>query len=142
MLTGSGAFTVVDCYSRYLLGLCLTHSYSALEATWALGSAVEEAWELNGPLEQPVFLVADNGPSFIAQRFRDALAGIQIAATGLSTFSQVRIGCQMPAQLGLLERFHGALKAEEVYWNLYDDPRDARQKLEIFQERHNRARPH
>ena len=89
-----------------------------------------------------MFLVTDNGPSFIAHRFRDALAGIQIAATGLSAFSQVRIGYRMPTQLGLLERFHGTLKAEEVYWNLYADPWDARQKLEIFRERYNQARPH
>jgi hypothetical protein len=27
----------------------------------------------------------------------------------------------MPAKLGLLERFHETLKAEEVYWNLYAD---------------------
>ena len=136
------AITVIDYYSRYLLALHFTHSYSALESSRALGSAVEEARSLHGPLEKPVFLVTDNGPSFIAQRFRNALAGVQIAATGLSAFSQVRIGYRMPAQLGLLERFHGTLKAEEVYWNLYDDPRDARQKLEIFRERYNRARPH
>ena len=48
----------------------------------------------------------------------------------------------MPTQLGLLERFHGTLKREEVYWNLYADPCDARQKLEIFHERYNHARPH
>jgi transposase InsO family protein len=84
------AITVIDYYSRYLLALHFTHSYSALEASRALRSAVEEAQGLHGPLSQPVFLVTDNGPSFIAHRFRDALAGIQIAATGLSAFSQVR----------------------------------------------------
>jgi putative transposase len=136
------AVTVIDYYSRYLLALHFTHSYCALEASRALVSAVEESRKLRGPLERPVFLVTDNGPSFIAQRFRDALAGIQIAATGFSAFSQVRIGYRMPTQLGLLERFHGTLKAEEVYWNLYDDPWDARQKLEIFRERYNQARPH
>jgi len=136
------AITVIDYYSRYLLALHFTHSYSALEASRALRWAVEEAQGLHGPLQKPVFLVTDNGPSFIAHRFRDALAGIQIAATGLSAFSQVRIGYRMPTQLGLLERFHGTLKAEEVYWNLYADPVDARQKLEIFRERYNQARPH
>ena len=105
-------------------------------------SAVEEAQGLHGPLEKPVFLVTDNGPSFIAHRFRDALDGIRIAATGLSAFSQVRIGYRMPTQLGLLERFHRTLKAEEVYWNLYADPWEARRKLEIFRERYNQARPH
>lgn len=59
---------------------------------------MEEAQKLHGPLEEPVFLVTDNGPSFIAHRFRDALAGIQIAATGLSALRQVRIGYRMPTQ--------------------------------------------
>ncbi len=48
----------------------------------------------------------------------------------------------MPTQLGLLERFHGTLKREEVYWNLYADPCDARAKLAVFHERYNLARPH
>ncbi len=87
--------------------------------------------------ECPANHIAHHAPS-------RCLAGIQIGATGLSAFSQVRIGYRMPTQLGLLERFHfhGTLKAEEVYWNLYADPWDARQKLEIFRERYNQARPH
>lgn len=136
------AITVIDYYSRYLLALRFTHSYSAVEAGRALRLAVAEAENLHGPLTQPVFLVTDNGPSFIAHRFRAELSKLQIAATGLSAFSQVRIGYRMPAKLGLLERFHETLKAEEVYWDLYADPWDARQKLEIFRERYNQARPH
>ena len=136
------AVTVIDYYSRYLLALHFTHSYSAMEGSKALRLAVTEAEGLHGPLRHPVFLVTDNGPSFIAQRFRDTLNGLQIAGTGVSVFSQVRIGYRMPTQLGLLERFHGTLKQEEVYWNSYDDPRDARQKLELFHERYNQARPH
>ena len=136
------AVTVIDYYSRYLLAMHFTHSYSAIEAGKALRQAIEQAERCRGPLTQPVFLVTDNGPSFIAQRFRDELSRLRIAATGISAFSQVRIGYRMPTQLGLLERFHGTLKAEEVYWNQYDDPRDARQKLAIFRERYNKARPH
>lgn len=136
------AVTVIDYYSRYLLALHFTHSYSAVEVSKALRSATAEAQRLHGPLQRPVFLVTDNGPSFIARRFRDTLAGLQIAGAGVSVFSQVRIGYRMPTQLGLLERFHGTLKQEEVYWNSYDDPRDARQKLEWFKERYNQARPH
>ena len=37
-----------------------------------------------------------------------------LVPTGVSAFSQVRIGYRMPSQLGLLERFHGTLKQEEV----------------------------
>ncbi len=46
------------------------------------------------------------------------------------------------AGFGRLLTFHRTLKAEEVYWHLYADPRDARQKLEISGGRYNRARPH
>jgi transposase InsO family protein len=136
------AITVIDYYSRYLLALKLTHSYAAAQAVEALRQAVAEATRIHGPPVRPVFLVTDNGTSFVARRFRAALDDVRIAGTGLSAFSQVRIGYRMPTQLGLLERFHETLKREEVYWNLYADPRDARQKLEIFHERYNQARPH
>lgn len=136
------AVTVIDYYSRYLLALRLTYSYAAAEAAAALREAVAEATRIHGPLIRPVFLVTDNGSSFVARRFQDALGAVQLGGTGVSAFSQVRIGYRMPTQLGLLERFHKTLKREEVYWNLYADPRDARQKLEIFHERYNVARPH
>jgi len=136
------AITVIDYYSRYLLAIRLTRSYAAAEAVEALQQAVAEATRIHGPLARPVFLVTDNGTSFIAKRFRAALEDLQIAGTGVSAFSQVRIGYRMPTQLGLLERFHETLKREEVYWNLYADPRDARQKLAVFHERYNQARPH
>ena len=47
-----------------------------------------------------------------------------------------------PQQLGLLERFHQTLKREEVYWQLYDNPQDAREKLTAFRKRYNDVRPH
>ena len=40
------------------------------------------------------------------------------------------------------ERFHGSLKDEEAYWNLYDIPADERRSLDAYQERYNRIRPH
>jgi transposase InsO family protein len=54
----------------------------------------------------------------------------------------VRIRYRTPQQLGLLERFHGKLKKEEVHWRLYDGPQHARQCLEEFRDRYNRIRPH
>jgi len=136
------AITVIDYYSRYLLAVYLTHSYSAAEAAKALRLAVTEAQRCHGPLQKPVFLVTDNGPSFIARRFRQELESLRIGATGVSAFSQVRIGYRMPVQLGLLERFHETLKYEEVYWDLYQDPHHARGRLALFHERYNLARPH
>ena len=127
------AVTVIDYYSRYLLACHLTSSYCAAEAIHALGLARAEAERLCGPLAKIPFLVTDNGSSFIAKRFAQHIKG---------KYSHVRIQYRTPTQLGLLERFHRTLKAEEVYWRLYDNPSHARACLEEFRIRYNRRRPH
>ena len=125
--------TVIDYYSRYLLGCHLTSSYSALEVLNALKLAREEAERICGPLSKRPFLVTDNGSSFIARRFVDFVG---------DQYNHVRIRYRTPQQLGLLERFHRTLKTEEVYWRLYDNPQHARECLAEFQVRYNRSRPH
>jgi transposase InsO family protein len=127
------AVTVIDYYSRYLLACRLTWSYCATEAIEALKEARQEAERLCGPLKKPPFLVTDNGSSFIAKRFRE-YAG--------EHFSHFRIRYRTPTQLGLLERFHGTLKREEVYWREYDNPSHAKECLAEFRERYNERRPH
>jgi putative transposase len=127
------AVTVIDYYARYLLACHLTYSYSAPEVAQALKQARAEAERLHGPLAKPPFLVTDNGPSFLARRF---------AAFVKEQYSHVRIRYRTPEQLGLLERFHQTLKTEEVYWRLYEHPRQARECLAEFRERYNRRRPH
>ena len=127
------AVTVIDYYSRYLLALHLTASYSASEVTRAMDLAVAEAERLHGPLEKNPFLVTDNGSSFLAKRFQAHIKG---------QFAHVRTRYRTPQQLGLLERFHQTLKREEVYWQLYDSPQDARDKLAAFRDRYNQIRPH
>jgi putative transposase len=127
------AVTVIDYYSRYLLACHLTSSYSALEVGHALQLAREEAERLHGPLGKPPFLVTDNGPSFVAHRFRKFVD---------EQFRHVRIRYRTPTQLGLLERFHRTLKTEEVYWQVYRHPQEARESLARFRERYNSRRPH
>ncbi len=79
------------------------------------------------------YLVTDNGSSFLAKRFRKHVK---------DDFNHVRTQYRTPQQLGLLERFHQTLKQEEVYWQLYDNPADARDKLAAFMVRYNTVRPH
>ncbi|MCD6395237.1 MAG: transposase family protein, partial [Planctomycetes bacterium] len=107
------AATVIDYYSRYLLACYLTDSYSAANANFAIDLARAEAERLHGRLEKIPFLVTDNGPTFIAGKFRRHIKDL---------YSHVRIQYRTPTQLGLLERFHRTLKEEEVYWRLYDNP--------------------
>lgn len=135
-IPGSGwwyAVTVIDYYSRYLLALHLTSSYSAREVNVAIDQAKAEAERIHGPLASPPFLVTDNGSSFLARAFRAHIDG---------QFTHVRTRYRTPQQLGLLERFHQTLKREEVYWQLYDSPADAREKLAAFHVRYNEVRPH
>ena len=127
------AVTVIDYFSRYLLALHLTASYSAPEVNVALDRAKAEAERIHGALRTVPFLVTDNGSSFIAQRFQRHIR---------ERFRHVRTRYRTPQQLGLLERFHQTLKREEVYWQLYDSPADARDKLAAFRERYNTVRPH
>lgn len=127
------AVTVIDYYSRYLLAARLTCSYSAAEVTAALDEARAEAERLCGPLNKRPFLVTDNGSSFMARRFR--------AHVG-DDYAHVRIRYRTPTQLGLLERFHRTLKEEEIYWQMYENPAQARECLEAFRKRYNTLRPH
>lgn len=127
------AITVIDYYSRYLLGCRLTASYAAAEAIEALKEARAEAESIHGPLEKEPFLVTDNGSSFIAKRFTKFIE---------DDYCHVRIQYRTPTQLGLLERFHKTLKEEEVYWRLYDNPNHARGCLAEFRVRYNNLRPH
>lgn len=127
------AVTVIDYYSRYLLACHLTPSYSAPEVSAAVELARQEAERLHGPLDKLPFLVTDNGSCFLARRFQSAIK---------EKFRHVRTQYRTPQQLGLLERFHQTLKREEVYWQLYDSPQDAREKLDAFRGRYNEVRPH
>jgi len=127
------AVTVIDYFSRYLLALRLTWSYSAAEVILALEDARKEAERIHGPLSKQPFLVTDNGSSFIARRFTKFVR---------EEYTHVRIQYRTPTQLGLLERFHNTLKTEEVYWRLYDSPEHARECLAEFHTRYNHERPH
>ena len=128
------AVTVIDYFSRYLLACHFTPSYRAADCCEALKVAKAEAERLCGKLSAPVFLVTDNGSSFLARRFADYLSD--------DNFTHVRIQYRTPQQLGLLERFHQTLKQEEVYWNIYESPAAARESLAKFRERYNTYRPH
>lgn len=129
------AVTVIDYYSRYLLACYLTDSFSAKEVMAGLHVARTEAERVRGgPLPKQPTLITDNGVSFTAQAFQRHLTAL--------TMPHVRIRYRTPQQLGLLERFHAVLKQEEVYWNLYANPADCREKLALFRQRYNELRPH
>lgn len=127
------AVTVIDYFSRYLLALHLSPSNDAAALTVAIDQARAEAERWHGPLASTPTLVTDNGSSFLARRFRSHIEG---------WLQQVRTRYRTPQQLGLLERFHQTLKREEVYWDIYTSPAEARDRLDRFHRRYNEIRPH
>ena len=127
------AVTVIDYFSRYLLACHLTPSYSARDCIDALDLALGEAQMITGQRPENVTIVTDNGSSFLARRYRKMLEE--------NGFEHVRIRYRTPTQLGLLERFHGTLKKEEVYWQIYQSPQHGRESLEAFRRRYNEVRP-
>jgi putative transposase len=127
------AVTVIDYFSRYLLALHLSPSFDAASLIVGVDKAQAEAQRLHGPLVRRPTLVTDNGSSFLSRRFEGHIAG---------SLDHVRTRYRTPEQLGLLERFHRTLKAEEVYWQLYASPQEAVEKLEAFRQRYNEIRPH
>ena len=127
------AVTVIDYFSRYLLALHLSPSNDAGALMVAVDLAIAEAQRLHGPLADIPTLVTDNGSNFVARRFRSHIEGL---------LNQVRTQYRTPQQLGLLERFHQTLKQEEVYWDIYRSPAEARDRLAAFRQRYNEIRPH
>jgi len=133
---------VIDYFSRYLLAQRFTWSYSAMEGVRALRQAVAEAERCHDALEAPVYLLTDNGTTFIAKRFRLELSEAFLTKHGADLVRHIRIGYRMPEHLGLLERFHGSLKAEAIWPNWFGDPLDARRTLLQYGEYYNYERPH
>ena len=127
------AVTVIDYFSRYLLALHLSPSNDAGALMVAVDQAIAEATRLHGPLQRVPILVTDNGSNFLARRFRAHIDGV---------LCQVRTRYRTPQQLGLLERFHQTLKQEEIYWEIYRSPAEARDRLAAFRRRYNEVRPH
>ncbi len=111
----------------------LTSSYCASEFTRAVAKARLEAKRIPGPLSTILFLVTDNGPSFMAKRCHRFVR---------NEFRHVRIQYRTPTQLGLLERFHRTLKEEAIYWRDYGSPAHALECIEEFRLRYNEHRPH
>lgn len=126
------AVTVIDYYSRYPLTCHFTASYRAADYCEALELARGRAEMIHGSIPRRINLVTDNGSSFLAQRFKKMLKE--------KGFDHYRIQYRTPQQLGLLERFHQNLKREEIYWNLYKNPAEARVSLEKYRHKYNTAR--
>ncbi len=67
-----------------------------------------------------------------------------LAAHFTSSYSAREVTAALELARAEAERMHGSLskKEEEVYWNLYESPAEARESLAVFGRRYNVERPH
>jgi len=97
---------------------------------------LNESRRLRGQEPKEVILVSDNGPQFTSRRFQRWIKA------GDNPFRHVRGRSHHPQTTGMEERYHQSLKYEEIWRNDYDDPVQARQKVEQYRLHYAYQRPH
>ena len=95
-----------------------------------------------GSLKEPIYLITDNGSTFIAKFFANKIKQYQISSTEEELFEHIRIGYRMPEHIGSIERYHGNLKQECIYLNWFLDPIEAERACSEYMVYYNYERPH
>ncbi len=138
---------VIDYATKMVLAGPVTPTQTTQDAIASVQAATEEASELLGrPLLDdltdpttgeitPIFLVSDNGPCFKSHAF----AGFIDARPELA---HVRTRRRSPQTNGVIERYHGAIKIEQLWRQLPADGVEMTALVEDFRQLYNTIRPH
>ncbi len=110
-------------------------SYTGEEGIIALEKAVSEAERIHGKIEDVIIFVTDNGITFKAKRFKKGIKDIGIEL-------EIKIGHRMPKHIGRIERFHGTLKEECLWYEDLNNPYRAIKIIDDYCEYYNYKRPH
>lgn len=119
------AVTVIGYFSRYLLAVHLSPRNDSRALITGIDQARTEGKHLYGPREQPPTLVTGHGSNILPLHFRRHIRGV---------LNKERTRNRTPQQLGLFEFFDQTLKQEEVPWDLYRSPAEARDSLAPFRQ--------
>ena len=117
---------LIDLYSRYVVGWCLSNS---LDTEHCL-----EALETGLLLATPDIINSDQGCQFTSYAWIEALEnrGILVSMDGKGRYLDNIY----------IERFWRSVKYEEFYLNSYDSVKDLRQAITAYIEFYNHSRPH
>jgi putative transposase len=89
-----------------------------------------------GEAPAPIAVVTDNGPCFRGVTFADAFAGDD------PLFRHVRTRVRSPQTNGVVERFPGTLKYEQLYRATIGDRNALAVEVNLFRHTYNTLRPH
>lgn len=138
---------VIDYATKLVLAGPVTATQTTRDAIDSVAQALATAAELLGrPLLDdltdaatgevtPVFLVTDNGPCFKS-------AGFAGYIDSRPELRHIRTRRRSPQTNGVIERYHGAIKIEQLWRELPADGAQMTQMVEDFRQLYNTIRPH
>ena len=133
--TGEGMaylMSVKDCFSKKWISYEFSRTCMARDAV----AAVEKAFAVRFPEKAPVRLTlrTDNGPQYIANRFRDSMKILGIR--------QEYIQKHTPEDNGDIESFHNSIKTDYIWVSDLETFQDAVKLMEYAFGDYNSTRPH
>jgi transposase InsO family protein len=138
---------VIDYATKLVLAGPVTATQTHRDAIASIQAAIGEAERLLGrPLIEdladpdsgeitPIFLVSDNGPCFKATTFERFIAS-------RPELTHIRTRRRSPQTNGVIERYHGAIKIEQLWRELPADGVEMARMVEGFRQLFNTIRPH
>ncbi len=133
-LTPAYLVTVVDCFTRQIVGWTLDRRCRATEWTAAARQALETRGLTSKDLCKDLVLRSDNGSQPCSKRFVEFLS--QCGVKGQYT------GYNAPDDNAYVERVIRTIKEEEVWGNDYDTFSEARDAISEYVRFYNGDRPH
>ena len=138
---------VIDYACKLVLAGPVTATQTGPDAVASVQAAIAEAERLLGqPLIDdltcpdtgkvtPIFLVSDNGPCFKGATFERFIAS-------RPELTHVRTRRRSPQTNGVIERYHGAIKIEQLWRDLPADGTEMTRMVDAFRHLYNTIRPH
>jgi putative transposase len=124
----------MDCYTRELLGWCLSRTGNAQAPEAALEEALIHRYGLLGKARDELAIRSDNGLVFTSRRFTRPVYRYGI--------KQESIRPHTPQQNGMVERLIRSVKEQCPWLHNFASLEDARQALAAWFEYCNEERPH
>ncbi|MHB8396457.1 MAG: IS3 family transposase [Thermoplasmataceae archaeon] len=123
---------IKDCFSKEWQGYHYSRSCMASDAIKSVEDAVMRAFD--GEVPEGLVLRVDNGPQYIARKFREAmmLLGIRIEYIQKHT----------PEDNGNIESFHNSIKTDYIWPYEFRDFTEAKKQVEYAFTDYNTVRPH
>jgi putative transposase len=139
---------VIDYATKLILAGPVTATQTHREAIASVQAAIDEAEHLLGrpliddlPIDPetgeriPIFLVTVNGPCFKAAAFERFIAS-------RPALRHIRTRRKSPQTNGVIERYHGAIKIEQLWRELPADGAEMTVMVDAFRQLYNTIRPH